>query len=697
MNRRLFLTFLVSASLLLGSCSGFWDFLSGGGDDSLPSAPTSAEIASYQKLFMTSYWAERGGAPAGLSGRALTPFLPRSASAAKATVSVDALPSSSFAQLIANPSANSLANYPEPGQTTVFTVALVNEDETPESTKVYDITATTSYSSGDLRLSYVEEYYIQDVGIISEASPWNGGNTPDGVWTVADPIVKKDADTGLWAFDPDAAYAANKYLIRDQKARIRQVLTFRDGTTRSETIVSDSNSGGSLFAAEPFDVNGSLDLSQAFVPDADSSGDVLFSSVIVYSVTPATNPAFWFWEGSVEQSILGIRYYTEAKDETLDTYTAHTASFEKVVSAIVTSGGSMIQTLEGITSGTEFDALAENVLRQEVVWDLDTTGAYPTATGTGQITSNMRSRVVNITGHKDFYIEQLNSDAAVLTSLSTSLYTPTDAAEELLAADPLLFAYMRNQQVSPAEGSLPFAISTASFPGTGTMATVYTSIAEQAYTAPEPTAPASNVLTSSSVATFDGQQSMGTVVGTSAATTSNTMGSKGTVEAWIYINAFTNTPGIVHKGEAVDFSDECFSLQGWGGSGQMAIILDKPVTGNQYDAVFSKTNLKKKTWYHLVATWDTNPAVGSPFIRLYVDGNYTKKGGSGTPSSGVTTYRENTSALLVGSQLPSVYDTAYGYFGFDGKITGVNVLSYALTAGEVQARYDADKADTANW
>jgi len=645
---------------------------------------------------MSSYWAERGGAPAGAAGKALTPFLPRSAAASKATVPVDNLSDTSFATLAANPASNTIADYPEPGQSTVFTVASVSE--TPADTAVYDITATTSYASGDLRKTYVEEYYVQDLGLNTEAIPYFSGATPDLTWTIDDPIVKKD-EAGNWTYDTALDFAeVNQWLIRDQKARIRQVLTFQDGTTREETIVADSNSGGSLFAAEPFAVGGSLDLSQAFVPAADSSGDVLFSSIIVYSVTPATNPAFWFWEGSVEQSILGIRYYTEAKDEALETYTAHTASFEKVVSALVTSGGSMTTTLEGVTSGTEFDALAENVLRQEVVWTLDTTGAYPTGTGTGAITTNMRSRVVNITGNKDFYIDQLNSDAAKLTLLDTSLYTPTDAAEELLAADPLLFAYMREQQVSPAEGSLPFAIETTNLSGTGVMAEVYTAITEGSYST-VPTAPASNVLPSAdpeagSVLTFNGQQSMGTLIASSAVTTSNAMGSKGTVEAWIYIEAFTNTPGIVHKGDDVDFADECFSLQGWGSSGQMAIILDKPGSGNTYDGVYSKSSLKKKTWYHLVATWDASLG-SSSFIRLYIDGNYTKKGGSGTPS--VTAYRENDSALLVGSQLPSIYSTAYGYFGFDGKITGVNLFDRALTASEVQARYDADKANTANW
>jgi hypothetical protein len=51
----------------------------------------------------------------------------------------------------------------------------------------------------------------------------------------------------------------------------------------------------------------------------------------------------------------------------------------------------------------------------------------------------------------------------------------------------------------------------------------------------------------------------------------------------------------------------------------------------------------------------------------------------------------------VGSQLPTSYSATYGYFGFDGKITGVNVDTVAWTDAEVVAKYDAGKANTANW
>jgi hypothetical protein len=187
---------------------------------------------------------------------------------------------------------------------------------------------------------------------------------------------------------------------------------------------------------------------------------------------------------------------------------------------------------------------------------------------------------------------------------------------------------------------------------------------------------------------------MGTLIPASAATTTNSMGSAGTVEAWIYMNAVTDTAGIVHKGTAVDFSDECFSLQGWGSTGQIGIILDKTTGTNSYDSVLSKINLKTKTWYYVVATWDTTQGASS-YVRLYINANRTTKGNSGTPS--VSAYRQNTSGVLVGSQLPSVYSASYGYFGFSGKITGANVSATALTDAQVTANYNANVSNTANW
>jgi hypothetical protein len=665
----------MATAAFAGGCT----FFTGG---SVDGAPSSTDVAAFQKVYMSSYFAERGGAPLGLAGRALTPFLRSGAAASRATVPVGLLTTVAFGSL----APARFSNYPEPGQTTAFTATLVAG--TPTGTRVYDVTATTTYPASDIRNNYVEEYYVQDVGLNGpgHVGGWNTGTTFDGIWSVDDPIVKQDA--GVWVLGTD------DYFHHDQTARLRQVLTFADGTSRAETIFADSNSGGSKFDPAPFDITGSLDLSDAFIPGAPTTvaaSDVLYSSIVIYNVTPSTNPNFWFWQGSVPQAIVGIRYYTEVRDTAANTYTAYTASFEKTVSTLTTTGGGFATTVAGVYVGSSYDALAESVLRQKVVYGLAPSLTSPT--GIGAMTTNMKSRVVNITGLKDFYLTQINSEEVQLSQATSTIYKPTGNADAILAGNPAAFVFTRTQQVTPAAGTLPFAISNATLSGAGALATVYTAITEQTATTPATGAPASNLLGTGGgvLAAFNGQQSMGTAIPSAAATVTNTMGTKGYVEAWIYMNSITDTAGIVHKGTLADFSDECFSLQGWSTSGQVMIALDYPGGGNSYDGVWSTYNLNAKAWYHLVATWDTT-AGASSYIRLYINGVLNN---SAKPS--VAAYRQNTSGVMVGSQISSSYNASWGYFGLNGKIAGANVGQAPLTARQILDRYNASLGSTSGW
>ncbi len=315
--------FLILAGLIvLAGCA-----LSGIGAGTGTVSP--ADISSFQKVYMSSYYAERGGTPAGAKG--LTPFLKVTAAAgAKTTINTTLLTNPHFATL----SPLTFANYPEPGQTTSFTATV--KDATNH---VYDIVATTTFPSGDLRSKYVEEYYVED------GNP-TFGTPADGVWDTNDPIVKQSSAS--W--------------VQDQKARVQQVLTFTDGTTRSETIIAQTQDWGLSPTYKPkfdsFDVNGSLDFSQAFYPVQDTSNTAIkFSSVVVYNVTPATTSNFWFWTGTQAQSIVGIRYYTEYWTTGVQGFNSYTVAFEKTVDTLTTTGGTFSTTLK-----TVFDRLAVQYL-----------------------------------------------------------------------------------------------------------------------------------------------------------------------------------------------------------------------------------------------------------------------------------------------------------------------------------------------
>ncbi len=665
--------YLLLVAALLASCTLFT------GNENAGTAPSRDDIALLQKSFMSSYYAERTGAPAG-SPRALTPFAGLQVSGSRATVPINKLTNTAFASL----APLSLANYPEPGQTTAFTAVLVAG--TPVSTKVYDISATTTFAPGDIRAKYVEEYFVQDGGL--NGGTFSGGVYADGVWTTDDFIVKKKA--GVWAL---ADLDGLGFFTKDQSARVKMLLTFTDGSTRTETIISSSTTlpvAGPKFAKSSFDINGSLDLSQAAVPALDNSNpNVMFSSIVQYYVTPSSNPAFWFWTGSNSQTILGIRYYTEVADPAGSTYIAYTTSYEKALSNLSTTGGTFTTTLPTVTVGSNFSTLAESVLRQQVVYGLTSTPYY-LPTGVGAITTNIKTRVVNVTGSSAFYLSQQNSDYV-------SLSIPTGNADALLTANPALNLFTRTQSITPSAGLLPFAVATADISGLGDLATLFTSITEGSATTILSGAPTSTLTGGNAVSyTFVGQQAVGLTT-----TSTLDLSSAGTVEAWVWIKALTDTAGLVHNGVKVDFSDEGYSLQGWGNGGQIGIILDQkdPNPSGAYDYVLSSSNLAASpasppsamVWYYIAATWDK----ATKKIVLYINGSQSSSGTMNLTATGV---RHDTDQVLIGSQLPTSYSTSYGYFGLNGKIVGASVTASALTAAQVLANYNLYKSvDKSGW
>jgi hypothetical protein len=651
MTRTLTLAAALSV-LLLGGC-----FL-------LPSGTSvsSGDIAAFQKVFMSSYFAERGGAPD--SGKGLTPFRTAVAgSGSKATVPTGLLTNPSFASL----APLTFSNYPEPGQTTSFTATSYDA-----ANHVYAIKATTTYPSGDLRSQYVEEYYVED------GNP-TFSTAADGTWDTNDPIVKLSGST--W--------------VQDQKARVQQVLTFTDGTTRTETIVAQTKDWGLAPTNTPkfasFDVNGSLDFSQSFVPDGSGSpANIVFSSVVVYTVTPSVTTNFSFWQGTQAQSIVGIRYYTEYKDTgAAKTFSSTTVSFEKTVDTLTTTGGSFSTTLATVFAGSQFSTLAESVLRQQVTYSLD--GSNNIILSTGVKTTRMQTRVADITSSRDFYLSQLDSDSAALGSWTTSsIYTPTGNVEELIAADPGTFVYTRT--LAGSAGSAPLYHDTATITdllGTGDLATVYGSIQEGAATISTGTTIPGSIIPGGVEWSYGGSQ--GTTLPNTPAWQ---LGAAGSVEAWLFMTALTDTAGIVHKGVLPSFADEAYSLQFWGNTGTIAMVLDKPGSaGASYDLVTSTINLNLNKWYYVVATWDTT--VSPKKLNLYVNGTLNNSTTITQATSGADS--TNLSDLLIGSQLPTQYSAQYGYFGFKGRINGVRISSSAMSAASVASNYATYVLQTPNW
>jgi hypothetical protein len=53
--------------------------------------------------------------------------------------------------------------------------------------------------------------------------------------------------------------------------------------------------------------------------------------------------------------------------------------------------------------------------------------------------------------------------------------------------------------------------------------------------------------------------------------------------------------------------------------------------------------------------------------------------------------------MMVGSQIPSSYDSTYGYFGLNGKIVGVNISQTPMSAADILAKYNTYAGSTASW
>jgi hypothetical protein len=150
--------------------------------------------------------------------------------------------------------------------------------------------------------------------------------------------------------------------------------------------------------------------------------------------------------------------------------------------------------------------------------------------------------------------------------------------------------------------------------------------------------------------------------------------SEGTIMAWVHAVSHSPYSGVLHKGEATDFSDECWSLQFWQTTGQVAFFL-RNAAGTYMD-LYSTVFLPTSLWIHVTATWD-----GS-FVRLYINGSLDNS----EPNT-VGLARDSDGALIVGAQTATPIDVPTGHMGFDGVIDHIEIYDRALGAGEIYDRY----------
>jgi hypothetical protein len=650
------LVIITGAILLLSGCDFFADMFGNNKDSELPKVSDSDQL-EYIDTFMQSFLIERTGGYAIESSKGLRPPLGGTGPAVKTTINVSAT-TYQFATILGVP--QTLTDYPEDGLDTTFTVAAAADI----GTDIYLVTATTAYPATNIIEEYIEAYYVKDY----KDSVVLDDNLDDGIWSNNDPIVDDQGEL-------------------DPTFRVTHEIHFRDGSTRYETIVDivqPANEARNGFQA--FDIDGALTFPDFSYPTDDP--DAEYSSIVIYTHQyDDTAHDYWFWGGTESEDIIGVRYYTEHYVNSDTQYKGTTVAYEKTITNFTTSAGDLADQLEGIFLGSIHTALAESVLRQEVLYDVEAGGGFTPVTG-GRITK-MRSHVVDVSDQKDFQIQIFDDDAARLLNWTAGTYfIPTGAADEIIAEAPEEHELLVQTTLENPDGDLIPLTSTTL--GTSDFAVTYSAIQEGALQQPveegDPDVDGDGV-----VDVYDGET--GTSIEPEDFATSDLfdidetmdMLTEGTFQAWVYLDEHSNYGGIVHKGMQADYKDEEWSLQFWGNKGNVAFAVvqqfkaDGVTPQYKYNYVKSAKRLNLQRWYYLAATWDKN----TNKINLYIDGVLEK---TGSITYNAPADLDPPSPVLVGSQLLEAYKSKT-YYGLFGKIDGVKISNTAKSAADISTIY----------
>jgi hypothetical protein len=629
--RRYSLTALVALAAIFSSCT-----LGLGSAAKLD----SDDLAEFQGAYMTTFDILNGSFLS--SDRALTPFngTPASSSS-KATVPMWTNTTYSLPTNSGDVTTGSRTNYPEPGQTSSWTVR-------NEGSNRYYIEVTTSFPTYDARSKQQEFYYI---------------TSTNDIWDFNDPICD---NLGV----PNAAY------------RAKNELTFRDGSIQKETIVEVSS------RFEAFDTAGSLDYPDAFVPKSDPGAT--WSSVVVYTRTYTDSPSFSFWYGNRVRTIVGIRYYTEHLTNGNTNLEGSTLVFEKAITTVFSEGGDFLNAysslfLPYVANSPNQAFLALSVVRQSILYDYDNALAkvdYDSAVRD----TRTKTRVVNIGTQQDNYITRINDEAADITNAYATLWIPTGEDSAIVnLGDSTTVDVKTSNLVVTTNDSAPIQIIGNTFDPLNDLSDLYVSVDMGAPTnSPASTDIAGDLIGTGDVKVFNGHQGI-TLPGNDYA-----FHDKGTIQAWVYISIPTNFGGIVHSGMQADFLDEIWSLQFWGNNNTPCFSLSSQ-SPYKFDYVTSSQRLNNNKWYYLVSTWD----LAANSMKIYVDG--VLKGSSGFSNVKVNSTFETDSPVVIGSQFYDASELLSGYYGVNGKINGVLIDHSVWTAAEIKAFYDANKAKTASW
>jgi len=163
---------------------------------------------------------------------------------------------------------------------------------------------------------------------------------------------------------------------------------------------------------------------------------------------------------------------------------------------------------------------------------------------------------------------------------------------------------------------------------------------------------------------FDGIDDYVRVVDNNALDLSTT----GTLEAWVYLEAFQNTAGIIHKGDKSDWTDEAYSLE-FNSSGKN-IDFYLTAAGVNQNKLTSTTTFQLNKWYHVAVSWS------STNVYLFINGNQEAS------MTRTITPQNSNGGLNIGSQL----NESGNYRPFKGKLDEIRIWNTYRTQSDIREK-----------
>ena len=156
----------------------------------------------------------------------------------------------------------------------------------------------------------------------------------------------------------------------------------------------------------------------------------------------------------------------------------------------------------------------------------------------------------------------------------------------------------------------------------------------------------------------------------------------GTIEVWLKPNTNVDWAGIIHKGTESDWSDEGYSFQYDGRSGNKQLMLAMTSEAGQLILIQTQHILTEGLWSYVVATWDEDE------VHIYVNGVDvvdTITVGFSTDETTIADnypFKSSDGDIVVGTQIPG-----QGY-GFDGVMSDIKIYDRYMEESEVLDNYD---------